>query len=38
MDNFLITAKYQDSMDWLKRHFKAKYNVKNLGETKMIIS
>ena len=37
VDKFLIAAKYQNSTDWLKSHLKAKYNVKDLGEAKIII-
>lgn len=36
--NFLIVAKHQNLIDWFKSHLKAKYNVKDLGEAKMIIS
>ena len=37
IDDFSIAAKHQNSMDWLKSHLKVEYNMKDLGEAKMII-
>lgn len=37
INNFLITAKYQELIDWFMSHRKIEYNIKDLGKTKMII-
>ena len=37
VDNFVIVAKRQSSMEWIKTHPKVEYNVKDLGEVKTII-
>lgn len=37
VDNFLLASKYKHSMDWIKSKLKSKYNVKEMGEVKIII-
>ena len=36
-DVFLVASKYWKSVDWIRKCFKDEYNVKDLGEVKMII-
>ena len=36
VDNFVIAAKCQSSMEWIKTHLKGEYNVKDLREVKTI--
>ena len=37
VDNFLIVAKYQKSLNWTKKKLKEEYNIKDLEEVRTII-
>lgn len=37
VDDFLLASKYKHCMDWIKNKFKNEYNIKEMGEIKMII-
>lgn len=38
VNNFLLVSKLYISIDWIKKNLKNKYNIKDLGEVKIIIN
>lgn len=37
INNFLLAAKHQKALKWIKEKLKNEYNVKDIGEVKTII-